>query len=78
MAATISTSLADDSESRLLFDFQDKSQADGWTAVNDGVMGGLSEGGPEMGDGVLIFSGELSLENNGSMTSPISLVCGSG
>lgn len=40
-----------------------------WTAVNDGVMGGLSKGGPKIEDGVLHFSGTLSLENNGGFSS---------
>lgn len=40
-----------------------------WFAVNDGVMGGRSRGGPEVKDGVLHFSGELSLANNGGFSS---------
>ncbi len=40
-----------------------------WTAVNDGVMGGLSRGGPVIADGHLRFSGTLSLENNGGFSS---------
>lgn len=40
-----------------------------WVAVNDGVMGGLSQGGPRVADGQLIFSGTLSLQNNGGFSS---------
>ena len=40
-----------------------------WVAVNDGVMGGRSRGGPEVRDGVLHFTGELSLANNGGFSS---------
>ena len=40
-----------------------------WFAVNDGVMGGISQGGPEVKDGHLNFTGELSLENNGGFSS---------
>jgi NADH dehydrogenase [ubiquinone] 1 alpha subcomplex assembly factor 1 len=36
-----------------------------WTAQNDDVMGGVSKGGAEVTDGSLVFSGSLSLENNG-------------
>jgi len=36
-----------------------------WTAQNDNVMGGVSKGEAEIRDGLLIFSGSLSLENNG-------------
>jgi NADH dehydrogenase [ubiquinone] 1 alpha subcomplex assembly factor 1 len=40
-----------------------------WVAVNDGVMGGLSQGGPRIHEGVLYFKGTLSLENNGGFSS---------
>jgi NADH dehydrogenase [ubiquinone] 1 alpha subcomplex assembly factor 1 len=40
-----------------------------WVAVNDGVMGGLSQGGPEVRDGHLRFRGALSLANNGGFSS---------
>lgn len=40
-----------------------------WVAVNDGVMGGRSQGGPEVAGGTLRFSGVLSLENNGGFSS---------
>ena len=40
-----------------------------WVAVNDGVMGGLSQGGPRIADGQLIFTGTLSLQNNGGFSS---------
>ncbi len=36
-----------------------------WRAQNDDVMGGVSKGGAEIKDGILHFSGFLSLENNG-------------
>ena len=41
-----------------------------WKVVDDGVMGGLSEGKLAISDdGVLKFSGKLSLENNGGFSS---------
>lgn len=40
-----------------------------WVAVNDGVMGGCSSGGPEVAVGQLRFTGVLSLENNGGFSS---------
>ena len=41
----------------------------GWQIVNDGVMGGLSEGKVEFtGEGIMKFSGTLSLQNNGGFT----------
>lgn len=41
-----------------------------WKSVNDGVMGGVSRGGFKRSDQeTLVFSGELSLENNGGFAS---------
>jgi len=40
-----------------------------WAAVNDGVMGGLSQSWFEQVDGQARFTGELSLENNGGFAS---------
>lgn len=49
----------------------DKPKSSGrWIAVNDGVMGGVSKGGVRFADdGVLVFSGTLSLENRGGFAS---------
>ena len=53
-----------------LVDFQNKEQASGWNAVNDGVMGGRSVGKLKTtDDGMMKFYGTLSLENNGGFTS---------
>ena len=54
---------------KTLFDFSSSGNEPQWVAVNDGVMGGLSAGGPRIADGVLHFSGTLSLENNGGFSS---------
>lgn len=41
-----------------------------WMSVNDGVMGGVSKGGFKRSEqGTLIFSGDLSLANNGGFAS---------
>ncbi|MFC4990981.1 CIA30 family protein [Rubritalea tangerina] len=41
-----------------------------WRAVNDGVMGGLSQGGAAVDEsGRLVFEGKISLENNGGFSS---------
>lgn len=41
-----------------------------WSVVDDGVMGGLSQGTREISkDGILRFFGTLSLENNGGFSS---------
>lgn len=45
-----------------------------WQSVNDGVMGGLSEGSVKVNkDNQLVFHGTLSLENNGGFASIRSL-----
>lgn len=57
---------------RIVIDFADGGIGSDipWRAVNDGVMGGLSEGGSRRtADGTLEFSGVLSLENNGGFSS---------
>lgn len=49
-------------------------EARSWRPVNDGVMGGVSSGGMlQTGEG-LLFTGELSLENNGGFSSVRRLV----
>ena len=50
--------------------FDDGGSVESWTSVNDDVMGGVSKGGfKRSGQGTLLFSGELSLENNGGFAS---------
>ena len=43
--------------------------AAGWSVVNDTVMGGVSTGRLAWDDGALVFTGELSLDNNGGFAS---------
>lgn len=59
---------AEYSQTQPLFAFGE-GETSAWTAVNDNVMGGLSAGGARITDGVLRFSGNLSLENNGGFSS---------
>ncbi|WP_099252295.1 CIA30 family protein [Mycobacterium sp. shizuoka-1] len=40
-----------------------------WTTVNDPVMGGRSTSAVTFGDGGLVFSGTISLDNNGGFAS---------
>lgn len=56
------------SETQELVEF-DGAKPGEWVAVNDTVMGGRSDGDLEIKDGVLHFSGNLSLENNGGFSS---------
>jgi len=53
-----------------LFAFITAESAKDWQAVNDGVMGGVSEGAFQLTDKkTLEFAGVLSLENNGGFAS---------
>lgn len=54
---------------KILMQFDESVAEPKWVAVNDGVMGGLSEGGPAVRKGSLFFTGKLSLENNGGFSS---------
>ena len=59
-----------ETEPTVLASFQDKDSLKGWISVNDGVMGGVSKGGFKRTEaGTLLFSGRLSLENNGGFAS---------
>ena len=54
---------------RTVIEFNGDASEPRWVAVNDGVMGGRSQGGPAVEDGRLQFRGELSLANNGGFSS---------
>lgn len=54
---------------RRIINFDESPVEPRWVAVNDGVMGGRSSGGPKVADGKLEFRGELSLANNGGFAS---------
>ena len=53
----------------MFFDFAKGRSGDSWRAVNDGVMGGVSEGRLLFTDSTAQFSGHLSLDNNGGFAS---------
>ncbi len=49
--------------------FGSSGNSDSWYAVNDGVMGGLSSGLLKETKNSIVFSGAVSLENNGGFAS---------
>lgn len=54
----------------VLFDFNTDSDVSKWKIVDDGVMGGLSNGNFKLNEeGHGVFSGTISLENNGGFSS---------
>jgi len=70
LCGSISVGVASEPASKLLMDFSDAAVARQWQSVNDGVMGGISEGNFRITDDeTLAFSGNLSLENNGGFAS---------
>ncbi|MBX7106241.1 MAG: CIA30 family protein [Gemmataceae bacterium] len=61
--------MADDKPQKL-FDFTGTDAAQEWQVINDGLMGGVSEGNFKITDKkTLEFFGTLSLENNGGFAS---------
>ena len=57
-------------EERILFSFDQPESPNPWQTVNDGVMGGLSQGRFKINDDKnMEFFGTLSLENNGGFAS---------
>ncbi|TLF53322.1 CIA30 family protein [Halomonas urmiana] len=50
-------------------DFQDTDEAGRWHAINDGVMGGVSQGRMQIAAGIGVFTGRLSLVHGGGFAS---------
>ena len=68
--STGQTANADESGSiTVLLDLDDASTVAAWTTVNDPVMGGQSTSSITYGPGGMVFSGTISLENNGGFAS---------
>jgi len=61
------------STDKTLFDFSTTTNAAAWQTVNDDVMGGISRSSFHLTNGVALFRGEVSLENNGGFASVRSL-----
>src|SRR5512135_332299 len=58
---------------KILFDFHTTTNTAAWQIVNDDVMGGVSASSFRLTNGVAVFQGEVSLENNGGFASVRSL-----
>jgi len=71
----LGSSLMADESPKVLFDFTGADVAKEWQTVNDGVMGGVSDGKFKITDKkTLEFYDTLSLENNGGFASVLSKV----
>lgn len=53
----------------ILFDFGNGKDFGKWSIVNDGVMGGLSQSKASLEADALLFTGNVSLKNNGGFVS---------
>lgn len=53
----------------VLLDLDDAGEVASWSTVNDPVMGGMSTSRVTFGNGGLVFSGSISLQNNGGFAS---------
>jgi NADH dehydrogenase [ubiquinone] 1 alpha subcomplex assembly factor 1 len=66
----ISAAAAEEPKAEVLFAFSETKAGKQWRTVNDGVMGGRSDGRFQIAeDGTMEFFGALSLENNGGFAS---------
>jgi NADH dehydrogenase [ubiquinone] 1 alpha subcomplex assembly factor 1 len=70
LAITMNTHAASET---ILFDFQASTNSSTWQIVNDDVMGGVSTSSFRLTNGVAVFQGKVSLENNGGFASARSL-----
>jgi hypothetical protein len=57
-------------QEQLIYDFNSNDNLKNWTIVNDGVMGGLSSSSMNLStEGYGVFTGKISLKNNGGFAS---------
>jgi hypothetical protein len=73
--AACSASQAQTGSCNMFMNFETSDEVRQWYAVNDGVMGGLSSGGPRFDDGIMIFEGVINT-NGGGFSSLRSRVTG--
>jgi hypothetical protein len=69
VVSSVSSSVPTTTSQASLFTFTSPDSATDWSVVNDTVMGGVSSGQLVVDNGALVFSGELSLDNNGGFAS---------
>ena len=69
-AAILMLQISVSAAEQVLASFAAADSLQAWNSVNDGVMGGVSKGGVSRTEqGTMLFSGELSLANNGGFAS---------
>lgn len=60
---------SDTMKAPLIFDFGEGKEFGRWSIINDGVMGGLSQSQAKLDKDAVLFSGIVSLKNNGGFVS---------
>jgi hypothetical protein len=65
MFAGEETAMAENPNCKLLYAFDNATQAAPWQTVNDNVMGGRSSGGASYADGSLLFTGNINTDGGG-------------
>lgn len=63
--ALLSANTAPQEECYMKIDFDSATESNYWQAVNDGVMGGQSSGGPDFENGTMVFNGVLNTNGGG-------------
>jgi monofunctional biosynthetic peptidoglycan transglycosylase len=70
LTLTMNADATDATSEKVLFDFQAATNSPAWQIVNDDVMGGVSKSQFQiLTNGGAVFSGAVSLENNGGFAS---------
>ena len=69
LLSSVNTGLIARAEPAVLVNLSDPATVAAWVTVNDPVMGGRSSSTVVFADGGLVFSGNISLENNGGFAS---------
>ncbi|WP_083913028.1 CIA30 family protein [Rubritalea marina] len=70
LASVVALATATANDVMTIENFENGSTKMEWRAINDTVMGGVSEGGPAVSkDETMVFSGSISFENQGGFSS---------
>ena len=72
-AALLIATMNSPAAEKLVFDFQSPTAITSWETVNDDVMGGVSQSNFRFTNGLAVFTGNVSLDNNGGFASVRSL-----
>jgi len=69
LVMTFLISSANFAQDKMTLDFGYEKVGQNWRVINDGVMGGLSQGSAVLTENSIQFTGDISLKNNGGFSS---------